>query len=495
MPGVSISTAVRTGPVNAGAAPASTFFIVGETERGKDGAPVAVSSLTEYKTAFGGFEANKYTYQQIRTYFEEGGSRAYVARVVAADADKSSLALTTAPDSDPGITLTAVGAGVWGDSLYAEVANNSTEYDLNIYFGGTTVSDLIFSATALESLTAAIDAINNSTVLANYCTAALTPTAVATELLEDLAPTAFDNGADGTVAESDFLSALDMFTEELGSGAVAIPGLADGTSDDTIYDAIKDHCVANNRIGLLSFAADADSGDAEGVSLTYGSSDNSGHEHLAFYFPWVQIPSGTGVALTVPPEGYVAAQRSKAHNSVGSWQPFAGASSQAQFVTGVASSMSKTTAQDLDDARVNAIRVIAGSIRVYGARSHSTNLLQWRFINQRDTVNYIVDRCYMALEPLVFSTINGRKTIYSDISSAIKGVLEPIRIAGGLYEGIDNLGRRIDYGYTVKVDDGLNPPAQLEAGQINAEIGVRVSSIGDKIVVTLTKSNLTATLV
>jgi phage tail sheath protein FI len=213
------------------------------------------------------------------------------------------------------------------------------------------------------------------------------------------------------------------------------------------------------------------------------------------YYPWVSIPSGSGTTLTVPPEGYVAAVRSKMHNRIGSWQPFAGINSEAGFATGVATGMGRTQAQTLDDSRVNAIRIIAGTVRIYGARSHSLNTTQWRFITHRDTVNYVVEECQVALEPLVFSTINGRKTIYGDIATALKSVLEPIRIAGGLYEGFDSFGRQTDYGYTIRVDDGINPVSQLESGLVRAQVGVRISSIGDKIEVTVTKSNLTATLV
>ena len=72
--------------------------------------------------------------------------------------------------------------------------------------------------------------------------------------------------------------------------------------------------------------------------------------------------------------------------------------------------------------------------------------------------------------------------------------MEPIRIEGGFYEGFDSLGKRIDYGYTIKCDASLNPVADLEAGTVTARVGVRVSSVGDKIEVDLIKSNLTTAL-
>jgi hypothetical protein len=98
------------------------------------------------------------------------------------------------------------------------------------------------------------------------------------------------------------------------------------------------------------------------------------------------------------------------------------------------------------------------------------------------------------LEDLVFSTIDGRSTLFANIINSIQSVLEPIRIGGGLYEGFDATGARIDYGYTIKCDASLNPVATLETGTVQARIGVRCSTVGDKIEVDLIKSNLTTAL-
>jgi len=73
--------------------------------------------------------------------------------------------------------------------------------------------------------------------------------------------------------------------------------------------------------------------------------------------------------------------------------------------------------------------------------------------------------------------------------------LEPVRIAGGLYEAFDSSGKRIDYGYSVRVDESINPLTQLAGGLVKAKVGIRVSSIGDQIQVDVTKSNLTASVV
>ena len=91
--------------------------------------------------------------------------------------------------------------------------------------------------------------------------------------------------------------------------------------------------------------------------------------------------------------------------------------------------------------------------------------------------------------------IDGRGNIFAAISARLIAVLEPRRITGALYEAFDITGKRIDLGYTVKCDTGLNPATQLADGLVKAKVGVRVSSVGDKIEVDIVKSNLTTSVV
>ena len=491
MPGVQITTAVRTGPAVTGTAPDSTFFVVGQTERGKDSTAQLVTSLDEYETYFGGYEANKYTYSTVRTFFEEGGANCYVARA-SATAGVAAYRDIVVEDEAEGIKLTAVGKGTWGNGISVTVTVDGVLMTCTLTYGGTE----IFSASGLASINELVTALENDTVAVNYVSVSLLAGTLGTELLGAVSG-ALATGANGSIAIADYTAALDAFTEELGGGCVAIPGIATGTlgTDEDIYDAIKAHAVEFNRIGLCSFATGKTASEVRSTSSSYGASDTTGHEFLAFFYPWIEIPSGTGVTLTVPPEGYAAAVRSKTHNSTGPWKAYAGVDSSARFVSGIATAISKTTGDELDAARINALRVIANDIRIYGARSHSTTTAQWRFITAREVINYVVNQANIALEPLIFSTIDGRKTIYADITAALQSVLEPVRIAGGLYEGFSPTGKRLDYGYTIKVDDTLNPASQLESGLIKAQVGIRVSTIGDKITVNIVKSNLTTALV
>jgi len=487
MAGVTITTAVRTGAINTGSAPAATFFLAGTAERGKSDLAYSVTSLEDFETKFGEHVSGSYSWYSMNTFFEEGGVEAYFKKVDASDGVAATKAFVTATGAAAGVTFTAVSKGTWGNTATFVVTNNTTDFDVEIDYNGTT----IFDGAGFTSLTELITTATADTTLQHYYTVALTSGATASQLLATAASTSASNGSNGTIAKSDFISALDAFTEDLGAGAVALPGVATGSSDSGVYDALREHAHENNRIALCGFVSSATLAQARSASTGYTGTEY--HEYMAFYHPWVQIPNGS-VTVNVPPEAYVAAVRARTHNAVGAWKAYAGVASEAKFVSGTVLAVSRADGDLMDAAYVNPIRVINGRVRIYGARSHSTVVAQWRFITARDTINYINVEANERLEDLVFSTIDGRQTLFANIINAIQSVVEPIRVNGGFYEGFATDGRRIDYGYTIKCDASLNPVAQLEEGTVKARLGVRVSSIGDKIEVDLIKSNLTTAL-
>ena len=138
MPGVTISTAVRTGATNTGTAPAATFFLLGTAERGKGSVAVPVTSLSDFETKFGEHVTGSYSWYSMKTFFEEGGVSAYFVKVNAA-AGVAATKVLAGVASAAGVTFTAVSKGVWGNSLGFAVTNNSTNFDVTVTYGATTV--------------------------------------------------------------------------------------------------------------------------------------------------------------------------------------------------------------------------------------------------------------------------------------------------------------------------------------------------------------------
>jgi phage tail sheath protein FI len=352
--------------------------------------------------------------------------------------------------------------------------------------------------------------INLSSVASRYVTA--TAVVGATTKPAVLAATDLSAGDDdlAQVDDDSLIAALEVFNDSLGTGAVSIPDAEtatrlsvggpvtdyDGTLKATqdVSTALIAHANANNRIAILHGGA-ADT-VANAISKAGELKVLTETEHAAMYFPWVNVPTTiAGVSRLIPPDGYVAAKRAQAHNQGGAHVPAAGLISTARFVTGTALDINKTSGDQLDDEQVNSIRIIQNSVRIYGARSLSIDTENFRYITTQEIINHIVVASQRSLEDLVFGVIDGRDTIFSAITSRLIAILAPLREEGALFQAFDVNGKKVDSGYTVRCDSYLNPVSQLAGGTVKAKVGVRTSSVGDKIEVDIIKSNLTASVV
>ena len=485
MAGIVLTTAVRTGPVTTTTAPTSTLFIAGVTEKGPEGDAKLITSVADYNAIYGGYTSAGYVHESVQMFFEEGGSRAYVSRVIPSDAVSASC---TVADASAGtvVTLIASGEGTWPHSGELAVGviqpTAGSTFRLRIFSDG----DLVYTTPICTTKTELVDEINNSTVAALYVTAVAGGSSLIPQVtVSNLNFTGGNNGT--TVTDADVETALEAFIPTLGPGAIAAPGFY----TQTVYEALIDHAKANNRIALLGFDKDDTVNDV--LSVTSNYEDRDGAEGAAWFYPWVKIPRGN-LTISVPCEGYVAAKRAAVHNKLGSWHAYAGIKSEARFVSGVQTTISSTQADALDLVYINPIRIISGSVRIYGARSASTDTLNFRYINSREVLNDIINKAQLGLEALVFSVIDGRRSLFGEVAAVLINVLDPISKAGGLFELYNADGKLLDPGYIIQVNDAINPISQLATGVVKAKVGARVSSIGDTIEVEITKSNLTSSL-
>lgn len=497
MPGIQISTAVRTGRITNTVRESSQAFFAGDALRGPVGEAVLVESLEDYELKFGGYN-NKYLHPTVETFFEEGGTQCYISRafnVASGESIASSTASLTFDDgTDDIITITAIGPGTWAhagqpNEVQVEIVDgttvDTTTRIMKIFVGGRLI------ATTGNQLTGAALAgrINAHPVAKHYVVA--TATAEGESALPSIAAAAALAGgiASDALVDADYAGAILAFGDELGTGVVACPE----SSGSNVRNVLIAHANVNNRIAFLFPGVGSTTQDALDFAEDVAALDNS--EHAAVFYPWVYAPTAVfGVTRLIPPVGFAAGARARAHNQVGPHQPGAGIISNARFLTGVETDITKSVGDTLDDGYVNAIRIINNTIRVYGARSCSTDTDNFRYITAQDVVNHVVIEAYRSLEDVIFTVIDGRNSVFASIEAKLIGILEPLRTLGALYEAFDAQGRRIDYGYTVKCDESLNPIANLADGTLTARVGLRVSTVGDSINVDIVKSNLTASV-
>lgn len=490
MPGVIISTSVRTGPSTATVRESSQLFIVGLASRGPANTATLVQSIADFEDIFGGYRSDSYLHSSVETFFEEGGTQVFVARTVGASATIGTLSLLNSANASV-MTLIANGAGSWSATVGVEVLKpTNTTLKINFYFEDY----LVYSTGTVSTTTQAVGRINSSSIARRYVLATIeaagsTTLPVATPVGDPVELSAGDEHLAG-VNEARYVSSLLAFNDSLGTGAVILAESFTATA----HASLIAHANTYNRVALLCTTVAATPAEVKASAVVARGEDHS--EHAAMYYPWIEVPTSvTGVTRITPPLGYVAAKRATAHNQTGPHLPAAGLLSAARFVVGLTINVDKTDSDDLDEGGVNVLRIIQNTVRVYGARSLSADETNFRYITQQDVVNSITTECYRSLEDLVFSTIDGRNTIFANIEARLVVILAAMRDLGALYPAFNASGKQLDNGYTVKCNTSINPTAQLATGLVKAKVGVRVSSVGDQIQIDIVKSNLSQSVI
>lgn len=488
MPGVRITTETVSGPSARTRAPAATYFVVGQAERGDTTDPVEVRSLAEYERRFGGRVTYGALWDDLRTFFGEGGGRAYVARVVGPAAV---LATVTLPDRAgvPVNTLRAdaKNAGPWANDVDVVVANGvaANTFDLTVRYGDVeeTFRGLTSPADAASKVSGGSAYIN----LVDLGSATAAPNNNPAVGTYSLAGGTDDRAA---ITGATYTAALARFHDGLGAGAVAIPG----QPASAVGADLGTHAQEHQRIALTAPAAAVTPTAAETAARDLQAALTADERaHVGMFYPHVRVSAGGGLTRTISPEGYVAGVRARAHETVGPWQAPAGDRAAARFVLGVEREVTDAEGDSLDVAYVSAIRPYNGA-ELYGWRSLSLDEDNYRLLTGREVLNYLVHEAMGLLEPYVFSTIDGAGHLFSQLQGDLTGLVEPLRAAGGLYERRDADGDVLDPGYRVDTGPSVNTTDTAALGEVRARLDVRVSPTGELVSLTIAKVGVTAAL-
>ncbi len=118
VPGVSIEE-IERGPKPVEGVSTSTVAVIGETARGPT-APRLVTSYADYQSLYGDvFEPGRYVPHSVKAFFDNGGWRCYVARIVGKGA-------ATATASIGGVHVRSVGPGKAGNRTYVRLMSSTT---------------------------------------------------------------------------------------------------------------------------------------------------------------------------------------------------------------------------------------------------------------------------------------------------------------------------------------------------------------------------------
>ncbi|MDD3705769.1 MAG: hypothetical protein PHC45_06895, partial [Clostridiaceae bacterium] len=119
-------------PIRIEGVEASVSGFLGEAERGPT-EPRLLTSWDEYSMLYGGSKnSSSYLPHSVKGFFENGGKKLYVARVIDKAATSAKIKLFAGKAS--ALTLRAIGEGSWGNRIQVHVSEASVSSDKNPMF-------------------------------------------------------------------------------------------------------------------------------------------------------------------------------------------------------------------------------------------------------------------------------------------------------------------------------------------------------------------------
>lgn len=440
----------------------STAAFVGIALKGPVDSAELVTNWNQFVTKYGSFTNDGYLAYAVRNFFENGGTRAYISRVVHKDAGVDASAKSTGTFNDGQATpvavatISAINDGAWGDNLSVVIDNWSTAlktFDLKVLYSAVQVE--LFEDVTLADLETYI---NN---VSNYITVTVTSATPATEVLADQTIT-FTGGLDGItgMTDSDYLgdsvynSGLHAF-DNVDINIVAIPGI---TATAVLQGIITYVEGRKDCFAIL----DAPTGKTPTTVLTFKDTTAAlVSEYAAFYWPWIYASDPIGVGKSprklLPPSGFVAGIYARTDNAVNVGKAPAGTDC---VVLGALELEYKCTAGEQDTLNpkmINVIRLIPGSgIIVWGARTLKKG--DYTYVPVRRTNIFIEVSLKTNLTWAVFQPNNAAlwKRIKSSAGAFLKGLVTNSTIKDGY----------------IICDDTINTDDVVSAGLLYVDVGV-----------------------
>ena len=482
----------------------STAGFLGPTERGPV-EPQLVTSFSEYRRTYGGYGQydsdgrlkGSYLIYAVAGFFDNGGQRAFIGRIIDADEVGESSAhadaVLTNDDGDPVIEIDANSPGVWGENVIVvvdEASSGSDTFSLTVYYwvddsdvpGGEPDSDELsdYDAEDIEDEGADIvefyDNLSGDSNSSEFYETKVNAESVLIELtpaepnagIPDVDAPQIVGLADASAVgdinslnESDY-EGNDAKRAKSGLAAIEdIPDIAmviapDEAEDDNLAATIDKHCSdehLQDRVAIFQADREFDIADLEPpVNSSYAS----------FYVPWVEITDPvSGQVLPVPPAGHVAGIYARTDANHGVHKP--PANQVVRGVHGLTETITDADQSEFNPKGVNCIRSFRGrGIRVWGARTTSTDPT-WQYINVRRLFIFLRESIDTGTQWAVFEPNN--EDLWTRIRQSIRGFLR------GVWEDGALMGETPEDAFFVTCDRTTMTQSDIDNGRLICEIG------------------------
>jgi phage tail sheath protein FI len=504
--GVSTSTAAFIGYADKGPIPGRRL------PNGHIAQPVLVTSFTDYSRNFGDFRVDSFLTYAVRAFFDNGGKKLYIVRVVGQAAGGPILsppgagpaAAATSLAGSP-IQVSAANEGKWGNNTSVRISassdgNTTDNFQLQVLYDSGAGPQVVESYDNVTHFLSPTSNPGNATP-ADYARTVVNARSEFIAITADFSARPSNgtfrlfNGSDGPLpqAPNDYIGlpattggpdpvtgtgihALDKITDV---SLIAIPSAGDQT---TVQEGIE-YCK-NRTLQDCFFIADIGSMSDVPAARQQGSQTNvvnidqartfavtfpgkSAGDYGALYFPWLRSPDpiGTGRNPTIllPPSGFMAGIYARIDNSRGVFKAPAGLEAGAFGAVAPQVDISDTEQDRLNPVYVNAIRIVAGGGLVsWGTRTIGSDA-SWRYIPVRRMAIFLRVSIYYGIQWAVFEPND--EPLWASLRLNIRSFMLTQFRAGAFQ------GSKPDDAFFVKCDSSTTTQADIDLGIVNILVG------------------------
>lgn len=471
------------------------------------GKPTLITSWTQYIAKFGTFAqvgTNNSLHYGVYQFFNNGGTQCYVLAVPNTDAVSAThVFVDTNSPTDNVMTTTAISPGVWGNNIFIALtsAGRAGRFNLQVFYGGSTISSLVenfidLSINPVDTRYVA-NIVNSPTSGSSYITVTVTlPSGGYVSGTTDPAlvttPVALTTGSDGVTAPT-LGTAVPASLDTL-QGRVLNVNLP-GVHDATTINALSTWAAGRGDVLIVmdgpppSPPQTSAQVAANYTGLLTGGSPITASSYVCIYAPYIKIvdPASAvpGAAVFVPPGGAVLGVWSRTDSAVGEWQTPAGITYGQVSLVDVEARFTATDMGTLTNANINAIVLVPNYYpTIMGGRTLQQGYPNMYLSVRRMLMKLEHDFTYL-LQPVLFEPNNS--TLWLQVTQILTNYLNGLMQQGALGSTIETST------FQVTCDSSNNTPATSQAGIVNADVAVALSSPAEFIYINISQFQNTGT--
>jgi hypothetical protein len=491
-PGVNVTTR-ENAPPSTIPTDVGTGFMVGITEAGPltPSGRDLVQNMDEYTAKYAP-TGRTYTqgitmHDSAETFFNEGGNRLYVGRVVGPAAATAVKALN---DSGAAIALNvaANGPGEWGNDI--QVVVNTTTQDPNISAGNFRL--IVKRVSTGEVFDSSPDLLDNTAAVAWSSGSSIIKITAGVSLLDPVAGSfTLAGGANDAAAitNTQWETAINNVSAALGPGILTVPG----ATTTAIQVAAAKHAQTRGRVVFLDGPDTATAATLVAAVKTIVDNSLKRSRYAGMFAPWLNVAGlAPGTVRKVPPSPVVAGAFARnMANGLSANEPAAGENGKVRSALGLTQLYSDTDRQTLNDNGINVVRDVYGVVKVYGWRSTADPAVDISWVNLGNSIMHrqIVAEAGAVGERFVFKQIDGQGRLASQFGGALVGeVCMPMFLNGSLF------GEDPDDAFKVDTGPSVNTEATAANNELRAVIAVKMSPFGEEVNIEIVKYLVTETI-